>query len=414
MTAVAKIKKAPPVENTSVAVAPAATSSTGHLLNIIALAAQNKDVDVDKLTALLALQERVLAKEAEANFNQALSIMSADLPRVQRNGTVDLGGGKGGYKFAKWEDMDTVLRPRMNRHGFTLSFDTAVKEGGGAIILGTLLHSGGHSRTVSIPLALDAGAGRNNLQAMGSTLSYGKRYCAEMLFNIVRTDEDDDAVRGGMAFLNADEVEELSALVHATQTDVKAMLDGLKIKSLHISDVQGKDFQKIRTALLVKKTRMAAGVKDAATGTPILGEDRLDILELSVSADTGRQAEPLENAEKMPEPKTVKAKPAPIVEAEEVAPVAAAPTAPPAEPASPASTDDHPQRSPQMIAWVVKVEADFAAATTPQAMFKIIDRVKSDRDHLRESAPELDVRISEAVKLANARFSPPADSEVAA
>jgi hypothetical protein len=41
-------------------------------------------------------------------------------------------------------------------------------------------------------LQLDTGPGRNQNQAMGSTLSYGKRYTAEMLLNIVREGEDTD------------------------------------------------------------------------------------------------------------------------------------------------------------------------------------------------------------------------------
>ena len=108
--------------------------------------------------------------------------------------------------------MDWVIRPIMGRHGFTLSFNMESKDGGGAVVTGTLLHRDGHSKSASVPLALDAGAGRNNLQAMGSTLAYGKRYCAEMLLNIVRKSEDDDGVSGGKRLITADQVKELAAL----------------------------------------------------------------------------------------------------------------------------------------------------------------------------------------------------------
>lgn len=197
------------------------------MLGIIAQAATDPRVDVIKMTALLDMQERLQAKQAEADFNAALARMNTDKLRVARSGTVDLGAGKGSYKFAKWEDMDKVIRPIMQREGFTLSFDSQPKDGGGIVVTGTLLHSGGHSRSASIPLALDTGAGRNNLQAMGSTLSYGKRYTAEMLLNIVREDEDDDGKRGGTHFIANEQVEQIRALLRDAGRQEGPFLDRL-------------------------------------------------------------------------------------------------------------------------------------------------------------------------------------------
>ena len=201
------------------------------LLNIIAAAAQNPDVDVNKLTALLDLQERVLAREAEAEFNAALARLSADLPRVKKNGTVELGAGKGSYAFARWEDMDTILRPRMAAEGFTLSFDTHARDGGGGVVTGTLLHRYGHKRSSAISLPLDAGPGRNNLQAMGSTLSYGKRYTAEMLLNIVREGQDTDGVPPPAQITEAQAME-IEALLLKTKSDRAAFMAHFKLSNL--------------------------------------------------------------------------------------------------------------------------------------------------------------------------------------
>jgi hypothetical protein len=101
----------------------------------------------------------------------------------------------------------------LQREGFSLSFDTAPRqgEGGGIIITGTLSHVGGHKRTASIPLALDSSGGKNNIQGMGSTFSYGKRYCATALLNIITEGEDDDGVRGGAKFITDDQADDLRA-----------------------------------------------------------------------------------------------------------------------------------------------------------------------------------------------------------
>ena len=171
--------------------APAKIDPSSNMLAIIATAASDPRVDVTKMTALLEMQEKLLAREAQGEFNTALARMNTDDLRVTKNGMVSV-PGKVSYKFAKWEDMDRIIRPLMQREGFTLSFDTAPNPTGGIIVIGELLHEGGHSRSARIPLTLDTGPGRNALQAMGSTVSYGKRYVTEMLLNIVREDEDDD------------------------------------------------------------------------------------------------------------------------------------------------------------------------------------------------------------------------------
>lgn len=189
------------------------------LLGIIAQAATDPRVDIVKMTALLDMQERIMAKAAEAEFNAALANLNKDDLRVAKEGTVKDKDGDIKYKFAKWEDMDAVIRPLMRENGFTISFDTAPNPNGpGLIITGTLLHQGGHSRTASIPLTIDTGQLRNNLQAMGSTVSYGKRYVTEMLLNIVRQDDDDDGQSGGAAPVPSQRVRQPDPKVYDAET----------------------------------------------------------------------------------------------------------------------------------------------------------------------------------------------------
>lgn len=192
---------------------------THSLLNFIGTALENPAIDVTKLQALLDMQRQVLADEARGQFNRALAALSARMPQIDKRGTVDLGVGKGSYKFARWEDMDSVLRPLMAEHGFTLSFNARAREGGGAVVVGRLLHIGGHSETAEISLPLDAGPGRNNLQAMGSTLSYAKRYLSEMLLNLVRHGEDDDGKFGGTPTITPEQATQIETLIVETKTD---------------------------------------------------------------------------------------------------------------------------------------------------------------------------------------------------
>lgn len=220
------------------------TEGPGALLSAIVSLAKDPGVDVAKLEALLGMQERMEARQADREFANAFGRLSADLPRVKKNGTIDLGVDKqtgqrrGQLPFAKWEDIDAVIRPLMVREGFTLSFDSLPRtaDGGGLIVTGKLMHRDGHVRTASMPLALDTGPGRNNLQAMGSTLSYGKRYCAEMLLNIVREGEDDDGKLGGTKFITPEQVSELADLCKAAGRKEIQFVERLfagRIKAFH-------------------------------------------------------------------------------------------------------------------------------------------------------------------------------------
>lgn len=187
------------LSDTDLAIASPPVTNPNEVLSVILKMASDPALDISKLQALLDMQQKMEIRAAEIEFSRGLARLSAKMPQVPKNGRVSLGidkdsgKDKGSYPFTRWEDMDKVIRPLMAEEGFVLSFDSVPDERGVMItVTGTLLHRDGHHRCASMLLQLDSGPGRNNLQAMGSTLSYGKRYTAEMLLNIVREGDDKD------------------------------------------------------------------------------------------------------------------------------------------------------------------------------------------------------------------------------
>ena len=233
------------------------------MLNVIAAAARDPNTDVTKLEALLRMQREVMADQAKVAFIQARHRLKQKLPAVSKDGTIDLGVDKqsgkarGSMKFARWEDMARIIEPLMGEEGFTLSFNTKPRagDGGGATIVGTLTHIQGHGEEAEIPLPLDSGAGRNNLQAMGSTISYGKRYVAEMLLNIVRKGEDDDGVAGGTRYITDEQKGELVSLIQETNTDTVNFLRTFGIETGGIDALEVGAFMAAKNMLLAKKNK---------------------------------------------------------------------------------------------------------------------------------------------------------------
>jgi hypothetical protein len=170
----------------------------GSIVNVIAAAAANPDVNVDKLERLLAMQERIMERDARAAYSAALADMQPKLPAICM-------GGKNTHTdkaYSRLEDINGAIRPILAEHGFALSFRIG-RDANTVIVTGVLSHREGHSEETSIHLPADTGAGRNAVQAVGSSVTYGKRYTATALLNLTSGEEDDDGIAAGHSAFQA-------------------------------------------------------------------------------------------------------------------------------------------------------------------------------------------------------------------
>jgi hypothetical protein len=235
---------------------PAPAEAFGAFL-MQALADPN--IPADKLEIIAKMRREVLSDQAREAFMEHFAAFSAELPQVERDGTVELvkdGVSKGRYPFTTIEAMDVLLRPRLAAHGFAISF-ASVDNKDSVTITGTL--SGwGWERSSTYTLPPDAGPGRNAIQARGSSRRYAKRYIVDDLCNVVRKGKDDDA-RGAMeALIDATQLKELVDLIKATSTDEAAFLKTMVSGAESLQDIRQRDFPRLVMALREKKQRRAA------------------------------------------------------------------------------------------------------------------------------------------------------------
>ena len=166
--------------------------ATGGVLQVIEKVCSNPDMDVEKLEKMLDMQERILDKQAEQSFQIALSQMQAEMPVIEKNGEIKV-GNQVRSKFAKFEDINRQVLPVLQKFGFSITFQT--NQAQDAIhVVGVLRHKDGHKESTMLPIPLDTSGSKNAVQAIGSSVSYGKRYVMCALLNITSTDDDDDGV----------------------------------------------------------------------------------------------------------------------------------------------------------------------------------------------------------------------------
>jgi hypothetical protein len=202
------------------------------IMAVIARAATDPNVDIDKMERLLEMQERVIARNAKASYFSALADMQPNLPVIEEHGGIKDRNGNVQSTYALWEDVNEAIRPILVQYGFALSFKVRRTEGE-IITTGILSHRDGHSEETELSLPTDTSGSKNAVQAVGSSTSYGKRYTAFALLNITSKGEDDDGDKGGRpASVNAQQLETLLGLADAVAADKGKFCAIFKVPSL--------------------------------------------------------------------------------------------------------------------------------------------------------------------------------------
>jgi hypothetical protein len=161
-------------------------SESEAMLQIIQRASIDPSCDIEKLERLVSLKERMDAKNAQTEFNASMAAMQCDIPSIAERGE-----GHNRKTYATLEDINDVIKPIMQRYGFAMSFRVEHKAEG-VSVTGVLMHRAGHREETTMLLPTDTSGGKNAVQAVASSVSYGKRYVMCAMLNISTRGEDDD------------------------------------------------------------------------------------------------------------------------------------------------------------------------------------------------------------------------------
>jgi hypothetical protein len=230
----------------------AGQSEAAALISMIERAAANPDIDIDRIERMYAMYERAAARNSRAAYDMALADMQPELPVIDKTASIQH-GDKLIAKYARWEDIAVPVTKVLAKFGFSLSFKVA-QEDNRVVVTAILAHREGHREETSFPFPIDSGGAKSPIQAIGSSISYGKRYAAGLLLNIITKGEDDDAKAAGMdadKTITDKQADEIRTLLTVKRIPIETFLNYMHAES--ISDIPAKDYDRAKTAIAKSK-----------------------------------------------------------------------------------------------------------------------------------------------------------------
>ena len=223
-------------------------TSAGDLLSVIRAASLDPRCDVGKMRELLNMAKEMEADEGKKAFTRDFIALQAELPSISRDGKIEIrekdqrtGSRENGRvqqstPYATYNAIDKVTKPILLAHGFALSFATEPAPDGRINVIAYLDHRMGHQRHTTFPLPAETSGSKNNVQGWGSAMSYGKRYGAIMLLNIVShapEDADTDGHEGRFANAKGGGLAEVPAerpkISPAQREEIKLALEDARV-----------------------------------------------------------------------------------------------------------------------------------------------------------------------------------------
>lgn len=179
-----------------------AATGSAKLLDQILAASTDPAVQPEKMQAMANLAIQLQDREMQQQFNRDLNAAIMEMPVITKAGRIVIKDKNSGdivqsTQFAKFEDLDRVVKPIAARHNLAYNFDCGGDDKR-LLVKIILRHRNGYVQESSaMPLALETSGSKNNVQGAGSSNTYGKRYVLQNAFAIVTEGEDDDGNLGG-------------------------------------------------------------------------------------------------------------------------------------------------------------------------------------------------------------------------
>lgn len=218
---------------------PARTKAAPAALTPMQMAYQliQGGAELGSVKEMLAMSRELAREQERRAFDNALSAAKAEIPPILKNRVVDFTSAKGRTNY-RHEDMGEIARtvdPILARHGLSYRFRTEQETGGAIKVTCIVAHRDGHAEENALTAGRDESGNKNNIQAVGSTITYLQRYTLKAALGLAASNDDDgrrhDEPSAG-DLVNIEQLEELNRLIAVTKTDVDLFCRYYKIEAV--------------------------------------------------------------------------------------------------------------------------------------------------------------------------------------
>ena len=151
---------------------------------------------LEQLEKWMELKERYEKNEAKKAYHKAMAAFKANPPEILKDRHVKFSTSKGQteYRHASLGNVVTQISKGLGQHGLSSAWKTSQAEGQVTVTC-TVTHELGYSDSTSLSAGLDQSGGKNNIQALASTVSYLERYTVLALTGTATMEMDDDGIK---------------------------------------------------------------------------------------------------------------------------------------------------------------------------------------------------------------------------
>jgi len=216
---------------------------------MIRMAVEGK-ADLDKLAQLLSIQKDWEANEAKKAYYKAMAGFKANPPKIDKDRTVafNTSAGKTSYNHASLANVTEKISAELSKYGLSASWTT--KQNGSIAVTCRITHELGYSEETTISAPSDKSGSKNDIQAIGSTITYLERYTLLALTGLATKDMDDDGRAAGAPVELIDEKQLSKILDFFSELGEKAKPKFLKYMNVEkFEDITKTNFAKAISAL---------------------------------------------------------------------------------------------------------------------------------------------------------------------
>ncbi|WP_273783043.1 ERF family protein, partial [Bartonella sp. ML69XJBT] len=150
--------------------------------------ALENDVDMDRLERLIALREKEIERQNYQSFVSDLSAMQIEYQKIQKNSI----NTHTKSTYATLDQYIDAVKDTLAKYHFALFYRIKSQTTTNVTIEITLSHPSGNQISTEGTFPIDGQGSKNNIQSVGSTITYARRYLLGMLLNVTSDEDDTD------------------------------------------------------------------------------------------------------------------------------------------------------------------------------------------------------------------------------